>query len=362
MLTRFEVEGFRNFSRRYVLDLSDVRDYRFNSEAIEDGVVSCGLMYGRNAVGKTNFGNALLDISTNVGRNVLYDNEANYLCASSDAKEASFRYCFRFDEDEIDYRYTKTGVHEYVKESLAVNGELVFDYSHAEGALTGGNLALAGAQHLNWEFKAPQISIVSYICNNTPLNLSTPTFKLYRFARSMNGIADTWMTNRSFVEYLADKVIKENLVEQLQDFLQDFGVDEELVARETPSGDQALYFAKQRLIPFAQNCSSGTVALLRLFNYFHSTTAPSLLFVDEFDAFYHHDLAEKVVAYFKAQKGRQIICASHNTDLFSNKILRPDCLFILSENGIVSAANATKRELREGHNLEKLYKAGEFDG
>lgn len=57
-----------------------------------------------------------------------------------------------------------------------------------------------------------------------------------------------------------------------------------------------------------------------------------------------------------------MLCASHNTDLFSNKILRPDCLFILSSSGIVSAADATERELREGNNLEKLYKAGEFDG
>ena len=103
------------------------------------------------------------------------------------------------------------------------------------------------------------------------------------------------------------------------------------------------------------------MALLRLFNYFHITQAPSLLFVDEFGAFYHHDLAERVANYFKCQTGRQVICASHNTDLFSNKVLRPDCLYILSDHGITSAANATNRELREGHNLEKLYKAGEFD-
>ena len=112
---------------------------------------------------------------------------------------------------------------------------------------------------------------------------------------------------------------------------------------------------------FTENCSSGTIALLRLFNYAMTIHDSSLLFIDEFDAFYHHDLSERVIEYLKELPGRQVICASHNTDLFSNKIMRPDCLFILSRSGITSAANATRRELREGHNLEKLYKAGEFD-
>jgi len=46
----------------------------------------------------------------------------------------------------------------------------------------------------------------------------------------------------------------------------------------------------------------------------------------------------------------------------SNRLFRPDCLFILSRNGkLTSLNNATKRELREGHNLEKMYISGEFD-
>ena len=61
--------------------------------------------------------------------------------------------------------------------------------------------------------------------------------------------------------------------------------------------------------------------LLRLFNYFNSVSGPSFLFVDEFDAFRHHDLAESVVDCFKETEGLQVPCASHNTDLFSNKVL-----------------------------------------
>lgn len=42
--------------------------------------------------------------------------------------------------------------------------------------------------------------------------------------------------------------------------------------------------------------------------------------------------------------------------------MRPDCYFILTKNKLTSFANATNRELREGHNLEKLYMSGEFNG
>jgi hypothetical protein len=63
----------------------------------------------------------------------------------------------------------------------------------------------------------------------------------------------------------------------------------------------------------------------------------------------------------ETQQNYQTILTSHNTNLLSNRIMRPDCYFILTPDKLVSFANATDRELREGHNLEKLYVSGEFD-
>lgn len=87
------------------------------------------------------------------------------------------------------------------------------------------------------------------------------------------------------------------------------------------------------------------------------------MYLDEFDAFYHYEMAENLFRYCKIRfPNSQIIFTSHNTNLISNRLLRPDCIFILSRTGeMTSLNNATQRELREGHNLEKMYISGEFE-
>ena len=89
----------------------------------------------------------------------------------------------------------------------------------------------------------------------------------------------------------------------------------------------------------------------------------SLIYLDEFDAFYHYEMAECVIKFFKKKYPRcQMIMTSHNTNLMTNRLMRPDCMFILSRGGTLTAlCNATTRELREGHNLEKMYISGEFE-
>lgn len=80
----------------------------------------------------------------------------------------------------------------------------------------------------------------------------------------------------------------------------------------------------------------------------------SLLFLDEYDAFYHYELSRNVFKYLRDNYPKtQIIFTTHNINLMTNKITRPDCLFILSLDGrLTSLNNATGRELRQGHNIE----------
>ena len=73
-------------------------------------------------------------------------------------------------------------------------------------------------------------------------------------------------------------------------------------------------------------------------------------------------LSTNIIKKICAFTNIQIFTSTHNTDLISNDLLRPDCYFIMGNNKIWSIANSTEKELRKAHNLQKMYKAGAFDG
>lgn len=150
----------------------------------------------------------------------------------------------------------------------------------------------------------------------------------------------------------------------LEDFLNSMRVECKLVLEKLPDGQKELYFAHEKLVPFYENASSGTLALVNLYRrLIPKVWDASFIYLDGFDAFYHYEMAENVIKFFKKRYPRcQMIMTSHNTNLMTNRLMRPDCMFILSRRRTLTAlCNATSRELREGHNLEKMYISGEFE-
>ena len=166
--------------------------------------------------------------------------------------------------------------------------------------------------------------------------------------------------NDAFFELLEDS----DRLKDLEDFLNEMGIECKLILQKLPDGQRELYFKHEKLVPFYETASSGTLALVDLYRrLIPKNWEPSFIYLDEFDAFYHYEMSEKVINFFKRRYPKcQIIMTSHNTNLMTNRLMRPDCFFILSRAGTLTAlSNATKRELREGHNLEKMYISGEFD-
>ena len=85
----------------------------------------------------------------------------------------------------------------------------------------------------------------------------------------------------------------------------------------------------------------------------------SFVFIDDFGAFYHFKSAFEVCKQLFSLNC-QVYISSHNTYLMMNDVLRPDCIFLLSNNRIKSLQTCTEKELRFGHNIEKIYRAGAF--
>lgn len=75
----------------------------------------------------------------------------------------------------------------------------------------------------------------------------------------------------------------------------------------------------------------------------------------------HYELTEELVRYFGEKRSCQTVCSTHNTSLLRNDVMRPDCIYLIdSERGISHLSDLTERELRTAHNIEKLYRNGEF--
>lgn len=62
MLAKFAVENFRGFENKIEIDLTRPANYEFNKEAVKDGIIKNGIIYGPNGCGKSNFGLAIFDI------------------------------------------------------------------------------------------------------------------------------------------------------------------------------------------------------------------------------------------------------------------------------------------------------------
>lgn len=379
MLKSFYVKNFKNFRDGLTIDFTNHGDYQFNTDCISNGIISKLIIYGRNAAGKTNLGQALLDAYyTLSGRQRLTD-ASSYLNADTDNEVAEFCYTMQFGNDEVIYHYTKFSPTILAQEKLTINSNTVFkiDFSKPEYYCDPKFVDLGDVviQRYIKEMKESdpediaddgQVSFFRWLISSIPFPEESPIEQASRFLRRIS-----FLTNQnsryypsSFYSRFYESLVRNDKLDDFEDFLNSMGIPCKLAVQQTPDGQYQLYFVHNKLLPFVQAASSGTLALTGLYLRIISNGLRfSILYFDEFDAFFHYEMAERLVRYFKrAYPQIQIILTTHNTNLLTNHLMRPDCYYILSQSGQLTALrDATKRELREGHNLEKMYISGEFE-
>ena len=362
MLKKFTVSNYKNFKDEISLDFSKIGEYSFNADCL-----SMRLIYGRNATGKTNFGRALLDIKILLYG--MFRNDENSVLINADSQDtAKFIYEFQFGSDEVIYKYSRFANTELCDEELYIIGEAIFkcDFKNSKFDFKGLSIISAETVNTNRYLKKDEMDneyvlpFLRWLINNTAFSDDSVLIRLSKYVRKMDMITvghDLLYSNRNFFENLKNPAYLHNF----EDFLNVMGIECKLVLQELPDGQAELYFSQNKLVPFYSTASSGTLALTSLYQKIVSNC--SLIYIDDFAAFYHYEMAEKLISFFKTKYPKcQLIMTSHNTNLMTNKIMRPDCLFILSSRGTLTAlCDATERELREGHNLEKMYIRGEFE-
>ena len=383
MLKRFSLKNYKNFKDELVLDLGSTAGYQFNTDCLYKSLISKMMIYGRNATGKSNLGTALTDICYTIMGFPRYDNESTFLNADSDEDRACFLYVFEFDQTEVVYEYARRSTRKLLQEKLVIDEKTVFDCDYETGQKCFDGLAYIHADtvntavyenSLNHEEETEErfeivLPFLRWLISNTAFHSDSVLLRLRYYVARMQvinnrSILSTRRSMNGFSEYLE----KTGRLGDFEEFLNAMGIDCSLELKKLPEDQYALYFKHNKLVPFFETASSGTLAASVLYRRLfpgslNSNLWPSLIYMDEFDAFYHYEMAHNVIKFLKEKYPEmQVILTTHNTNLMSNRIMRPDCLFILSTRGTLTPlCSATERELREGHNLEKMYISGEFD-
>ena len=278
---------------------------------------------------------------------------------------ATFRYYFIFDNDEVVYEYCKTGPDSLVREKLIINNKKIIDYDFFDKSLQFVDKDVLGK--LNIELEDNKLSLIKYIYRNTPTNTIPALTKMVQFCERMlwyrslsEGNTYAGFTNGAAV--LVETLYKYDAINGFEEFLRKNGICYNLQFVERDGEHELMVvFPSQKMAPFNTIASTGTKALFLFYIWrISSFDSVSLLFIDEFDAFLHYESAESIVTFLNQATGFQTILTSHNTYLMQNKLTRPDCCFIMTNDRISSLYNATEKEIREAHNLEKMYINGAF--
>ena len=366
MLKKFSVKNFRGFIDEICFDFT-AKAYEFNQQIIKNGLVNKAIVYGKNGIGKSNIGEAIFDIIYHLSDNKKFDRFDNvtYLNLNSNDKYAQFSYEFKFGNDVVCYEYKKTNQIKLLEETLKFNDDLIIkvDYNKFDKQFVNQKYI----NSLNTKIDLKGMSLVKYVYRNTDLSKLGLLSKMMSFVNNMLWFRRLSEGN-SFAGYsnvifnFDDCLAKHNSVQEFEKFLKQYGLDYDLIIREINGVNQLIASYKNTDVPFSLVASTGTMTLYLFYVWkLMAFNDVSLVFIDEFDAFLHFEASAELVQLLNANDSFQTILTTHNVTLMNNKTTRPDACYLMTKNKITCLTDCTEKEIREAHNLEKMYKNGAFN-
>lgn len=369
MLLEFKVKNFKNFRKELHFKLCEAAAYDYNANVIRDGVVNTAVIYGRNGSGKTNFGLAIFDIILHLtDKEKSIDQYRPYKNLYADDNEnVEFFYKFCFNKHILEYRYAKKNENTLLNEEIKIDSDIVIESDYSSNI---ARVYLEGAETLNTNLTKIGISFVKYVANNTMLDRRKVKNKVFlKFMEFVNNMLffssldhNRYRGYSVGAERIPSIIVKKGKVAEFEQFLSEAaGVKYEL--RKVKMNNEDWIFCKfgKKMVDFYQVASQGTRSLALFYVWLLELENVSLVYMDEFDAFYHFRLAEELVKRVKTFNNTQAIFSTHNTNIMTSDILRPDCYYIIDDEKIDRLNNLTDKDLRQAHDLQRMYKAGAFD-
>ncbi|MEZ8747274.1 ATP/GTP-binding protein [Vibrio sp. 10N.286.49.E1] len=369
MLKKLAVKNFRNFSDWFELDLKTDRAFEFNTHVVVDNTIKHSMIYGKNGQGKSNVGLALLDITCHLTDPTIMDSlRSNYISALTSLPLAEFVYEFSIDGVDVVYKYGKEACDAAIYEELFIDGRKVIDIDRRKSNIA--KYDFDGDDSLKDDFTERKVSAVRYVNSNALLDKSTINDTFFKFMEFVEGMI-FFRTLSRMKDYhgqpvdskrISQTIIEQDKLEDFEKFLNESGVECKL-QKSGPPGQEFIEFVFDgRNIQFSLVASTGTLSLGIFYFWYLKLLSGKIFFayIDEFDAYYHFSLSKRVVDLISKLDCQSII-TTHNISLMSNNVLRPDCYFELKNQQLVPLHKLSNREIRKGHNLEKMYRSGAFD-
>ncbi len=370
MLTKMYLTNFLSFSERTKFDFTSSKSSILsNSNVSDNNVLKGALVIGPNASGKSNVLAGIgfvINLIKGEGVSV-----SRYSCHFAKTYTTCVEYEFVFNGNKVLYKISYDIETKTLSERLSINRKDVLIRDGVHGELHIGDA----------------VTIENQLDNET-LFLRSASFNTGRFPQEpvlhelmdylfnsyyIDGYNQSAFFGRSIMKYA-----EENGVEKLNKYLKDFNYDffmeygsesegEGLHVR-LGSGQKSIFF-KRNSFPmpstFYTESQGNQVFADMLPQIINVIEQPGMLVIDEFGNSLHNRLSEKIVRFFmERSKYSQLFITSHDTNLISNSIFRPDQINLISfKNSKGSKVERISQfKPREAQNLEKMYLGGMFEG
>lgn len=370
MLAKMYLTNFLSFLNRTEFDFVASKYTILEKTNVNNNSILKGALFiGPNASGKSN---ALKGIAFLVnlikGDGVSF---ARHRCRFSNNPFITVEYEFFFSNKKVVYKIECNVKTKNISEELTIENLLVLKRDGTKGELRIGD----------------SITIDEHLDNDT-LFLRTASFNTGRFPQQpilrelMNYLhnsyyIDGYNRGASWGNNIT-KYAEEHGVEKVNKYLQDFNYDFFLEYGSESTGlgvtlsvgsDERIIFFKRKSFPFPSifydESQGNQVFADMLPSIISSIEKPGMLIFDEFGNGLHNKLAEKIIKFFmKTAMDSQLFITSHDTNLISNSVFRPDQIDLITFNDANGSkvTRLSKFKPREAQNMEKMYLGGMFEG